>query len=189
MPVPLGRAPGDASISSSSPKPAHIPARSPDNPADFLCNSGRRTGPTLAEEEKADEEQVELERSHSSARRGEAGGATWVRGEFLLLGGSRCSASAAVLLGSRRPSVCLSVSPSGGPGAPRLAGSAAQTRQVACFLAASGSRARQRRPLSEQLHPLALGIRGTQLPPAAPPTGSARASRGASDERQKGSFH
>lgn len=115
MPVPLGRAPGDASISSSSPKPAHIPARSPDNPADFLCNSGRRTGPTLAEEEKADEEQVELERSHSSARRGEAGGATWVRGEFLLLGGSRCSASAAVLPGSRRPSVCPSVPP-GSPG-------------------------------------------------------------------------
>lgn len=183
MPVPLGRAPGDASISPSSQSLPTISARSPDNPADFLCNSGRRTGPTLAEEEEADEEQVELERSHSSARRGEAGGATWVRGEFLLLGGSRCcSASAAVLPGSRRPSVCLSVGPSGWPGAPCLGGSAAQTRQVACFLASSGSRARQRRPLSEQLHPLALGIRGTQLPSAAPPTASARASQGASDE-------
>lgn len=137
-------------------------------------------GPTLAEKEEADEEQVELERSHSSARRGEAGGATWLRPEFLLLGGSRCSASAAVLPGSRRPCVCPSVPP-GGLGL--LASCGQQPAEASClFLAASGSRDRQRRALSEQIHPLALGIPGTQLPPAAPPTASARASQGASDE-------
>lgn len=39
----------------------------------FPCYSGG-LGPTLTEEEEADEEQVELGRFHSSARRGRAGG-------------------------------------------------------------------------------------------------------------------
>lgn len=57
------------------PKPPTSPRLPPApwRPRHFPCNS-RRLGPTLTEEEEADEEQVELGRFHSSARRGRAGG-------------------------------------------------------------------------------------------------------------------
>lgn len=60
------------------PEPAHLPALSPQPPApsataaDFAPTPARRV-PTLTEEEEAEEEQIQLERSHSSAREQPAG--------------------------------------------------------------------------------------------------------------------
>lgn len=130
----FGRAPREASIRTSF---RSLPHSCPQPPAPWqpsrLSSQLRpRRGPTLTEEEEADEEQIELEGSHSSAPRSKAGRATWGGSYFLLLGGSRCSASAAVLSGSRRPSVCPPVPP-GGLGLSVPPGISSQPRQVACL--------------------------------------------------------
>lgn len=87
--VALAKAPkprqrlSDASIGSSSRSlPASLPSapRAPPTQPTFFATpaAARAGGPTLTEKEEAHEEQIELERFHSSAQPGRAGGATWV---------------------------------------------------------------------------------------------------------------
>lgn len=72
----------DASIGSSfRSRPTLLPSASrapPTQPTFFATPAARAGGPTLTEKEEAHEEQIELERFHSSAQQGKAGGATWV---------------------------------------------------------------------------------------------------------------
>lgn len=150
------------------PKPAHIPALSlprPDNPADFP-ELQQRAGPTLTEKEEAEEEQIELERFHSSAQRGKAGGQLGGVVSFSSSAARGAQPPMLVLSGSCRPSVCPPVGPFGWFRSLCVSGYLQPAETNCLFLAASGSRDPQQCPYSEQIHSLALGIPGTRLPPA-----------------------
>lgn len=143
----------------------------PRRPRHFPCNSSR-LGPTVTEEEEADEEQVQLQRSHSSARRGRAGGQLGLALSF------SSSARGALRLsrGPRRLAHQLSVRRSRGP-----AGSGASALRshrhkwpVSSRLGKPGSSAAS--PLGADPSPLPASPAHGFLP--APPTAGERASEG-----------
>lgn len=150
MPVPSRQHRETASISSSSQSLPTIPARSPDNPADFLATpGGARVLPWLKRKKQT--------KSRSSWKglippraKGKPAGQLGFAVSFSCWAARGAAQPPPRSSGVRADhlSVCPSVLLVAWGSVPRGIRSP-ETRQVR-FLAASGSRARQRRPLSEQ---------------------------------------
>lgn len=142
----------------------------PWQPRHFPCNSGG-PGPTLTEKEEADEEQVELERFHSSALRGRAGGQLGLAVSFS--SSARGAQPEPRSSRGRPPAVCPAVPVASGSCASGLR-SQRHKWPVSSRLGKPGSSAAS--PLGADPSPLPASPAHSFLP--APPTASQRASEG-----------